>query len=139
MKLLGWLFIGLPLMLIIVLFALSNREPVTLGIWPLPAEWQIPLYLAILGVALISFFLGASLGWISALRQKLKASRDRRRLDSLTGEQAAWNERQKQEAEDAYRAREEERFARAIQGRPAGGDGPPSDTTVKNPALPAVR
>lgn len=140
MKLLGWILIGLPALLVVVLFALSNREPVSLGIWPLEMQWQVPLYLVVLGVGAVAFLLGASLGWISALRQRIKASHDRRRLDGLGREQAAWHERGRLEAEQAYRAREEDRYARAVQGRP-GGDGEAANdsSAPKNPALPAVR
>lgn len=136
---LGWIVIGLPAMLAIVVFALSNREPVSLAIWPWTTQWQVPLYLVVLGVAAVAFLLGASLGWISAFRARLQASGDRRRLSGLTKEQTAWHDQGKRDAEGAYRVREEDRYAKAIQGRQPNGEAPANDPTDQRPAaLPAV-
>ena len=39
------LLIGLPLLLLLVLFALSNTAPVRLGLWPTDYALQLPLSL----------------------------------------------------------------------------------------------
>jgi lipopolysaccharide assembly protein A len=67
------LIIALPLLLIMVLFALSNRMPVRLGIWPTDYALELPLSLAILAGMAIAFFAGALLVWFSALAQRRRA------------------------------------------------------------------
>ena len=46
--------VTIPLAVIVVVFAVSNREPVVVDIWPLPPVTGLPLFLFILG----SFFIG---------------------------------------------------------------------------------
>lgn len=123
MRALGWLLIGLPLMVVIVLFAISNRDPVTLSIWPLAAERQAPLYLVILIVALAGFIVGSVFTWVLGIGARLRARRDRRKLEGLSREQAGWAERGKRDTDDAYRLQEEERYAKAVKGEPAAGSG----------------
>jgi len=67
------LVIGLPLLLLLVLFALSNREPVRLGIWPTDYALQVPVSLAVLVGMAIAFLLGGLLVWLSALTQRRRA------------------------------------------------------------------
>ena len=47
-----WL-IGLPLAIVAVLFAISNRTPVVFELWPLPFELEAPRFLPVLAAALI--------------------------------------------------------------------------------------
>jgi lipopolysaccharide assembly protein A len=60
-----WLLI-LPLVLLVVLFALSNTEPVRLTIWPLDVAWEAPASLAVLGFGAAAFLLGAGVAWLAA-------------------------------------------------------------------------
>ena len=46
-----------------VLVAVSNRQPVELGLWPLPQVVVTPLYLVIVAVLLIGILAGLGLGW----------------------------------------------------------------------------
>jgi len=123
MRALGWLLIGLPLMVVVVLFAISNRDPVTLSIWPLAAERQAPLYLVILLVAVAGFIVGAVFTWVLGIGGRMRARRDRRKLQGLSREQAGWAERGKRDTEEAYRQQEEDRYAKAVRGEPAAGSG----------------
>jgi uncharacterized integral membrane protein len=59
------LVIGLPLLLLLVLFALSNTAPVRLGLWPTGYALQVPLSLAVLGGMALAFLAGALLVWVS--------------------------------------------------------------------------
>ncbi|MEM8916592.1 MAG: lipopolysaccharide assembly protein LapA domain-containing protein, partial [Pseudomonadota bacterium] len=77
MRALGWGLIGLPLMIVVVLFALSNREIVTLSIWPLALERQYPLFLVILATALAGFFIGAFIVWLLGIPGRAQAAKDR--------------------------------------------------------------
>jgi lipopolysaccharide assembly protein A len=67
------LLIALPLLLVLVLFALSNREPVPLRFWPTDYTLVLPLSLAVLGGMAVAFLAGALLVWISALAQRRRA------------------------------------------------------------------
>jgi putative membrane protein len=69
------LLIALPLLLLLVLFALSNTAPVRLGLWPSDYSMQIPLSLAILGAMAIAFLVGGVTVWVSELAQRRRARR----------------------------------------------------------------
>ena len=61
MKLLIWLVI-VPLLVIAALFAISNREPVAVGLWPFFDGVTMPLFAALIGTLYIGFVLGAVVG-----------------------------------------------------------------------------
>ena len=88
MKFLFWLFIAL-VGAMLALFAASNREAVSLGLWPLPFALPLPLYLAVLGALLVGFVAGAVAAWIAGRRGRREARRRRRRIDALEHELAA--------------------------------------------------
>jgi len=69
------LLIALPLLLLLVLFALSNREPVPLRFWPTDYSLVLPLSLAVVGGMAIAFLAGGSLVGLSALTQRRRARR----------------------------------------------------------------
>jgi len=69
------LIVGLPLLLLLVLFALSNVEPVRLGIWPTDYTLQTPLSVAVLAGAAVAFLLGGLLVWLNELGQRRRARR----------------------------------------------------------------
>ncbi len=47
-----------------MLFAVSNREAVTVQVWPLPYQISLGLYAVILWVLLIGFLVGLIVAWI---------------------------------------------------------------------------
>lgn len=61
--------------LLIVVFALSNRQLVNLGMWPTGYVWEVPLSLAVLAVAALFFVGGALLGGSGALSARRRARR----------------------------------------------------------------
>lgn len=69
------LLIAAPLILLLVLFALSNTVPVRLGLWPTGLSLEAPLSLAILGGMAIAFLVGGILVWLSELGQRRRARR----------------------------------------------------------------
>ncbi len=106
MKLLFWI-LGLPLIAVIVVFATSNRGPVTLDLWPFPFAIEPPAYAAILGATLIGFLAGGAYAWMSAAKKRRRARADGRRTKFLERE----NEDLRQQ------------LAAAEVRRPGGGDG----------------
>ena len=69
------LIVAIPLLLILVLFALSNTEPVRLGFWPTDLALEVPLAVAVLGGMALAFLLGGLLVWIGELSQRQRARR----------------------------------------------------------------
>lgn len=64
-----------PLLFILVLFALSNPQPVRLGLWPTDLTVDIPLSITVLLAMAVAFVLGALLLWFSAVGARLRARR----------------------------------------------------------------
>lgn len=62
----AWLT-GLPLALLVVLFAVANRQPVALELWPVPGAVELPIYLAVLGALAVGLVVGAAVVWLSHL------------------------------------------------------------------------
>lgn len=64
-----------PLLFVLVLFALSNPEPVRLRMWPTDLSIDIPLSITVLLAMAVSFLLGALFLWFSAVGARLRARR----------------------------------------------------------------
>jgi len=60
-RFLSWI-IGLVLAAAIVAFAVANRTPVVLDLWPLPYTVEVGCYLAVLGAAAAGLIVGFVLG-----------------------------------------------------------------------------
>lgn len=80
------LILALPLLLVLVLFAVSNADPVSLHLWPFDLVWVVPLAGAVLGAALLAFLLGAVLAWGAGLRFRAQARQLRRANERLEAE-----------------------------------------------------
>jgi uncharacterized integral membrane protein len=65
--------IAVLFLLVLVIFVLSNRQPVTIGFWPTDMRWDTPVSVALLIVAAIALVTGAFMVWISELRQRRRA------------------------------------------------------------------
>src|SRR6185437_4624597 len=88
MRLVHWL-VTLPAAAILVVFAVSNREPVTVAFWPLPARLDAPLYLVVLLALLAGFLAGEFVAWINGRRARRLARQRARRIEALESELAA--------------------------------------------------
>jgi len=106
MRRLSWI-ITIPFSIIVVVFAINNRGPVTVTLWPLPWIAELPLYLVVLGSLLVGFLVGAAIAWLSAGRRRHEARVAAERLRGMSAE-----------------------LTRLQRQQPAGHDGP----TVRLPA-----
>lgn len=70
-----FLIVAFIVCLPLALFALSNMEPVQLGLWPTDYSLEIPLSLAILVSMAVAFLLGALLVWVAELGRRRRARR----------------------------------------------------------------
>ncbi|MDJ0946971.1 MAG: LapA family protein [Kiloniellales bacterium] len=95
MKFLAWFprilitFIGVILAIVVVSFALSNRQRVTLDLWPFEIGVELPLFLMVLVSFVIGFLAGGCVMWLSgaaARRQAREARRKAARLERQTAE-----------------------------------------------------
>ena len=94
----------IPFAAIVVLFALSNRQPVELRLWPFDLVWQAPLSVAVLAASAVAFLIGAGIVWVAGLPQRSRARASIRRADGL------------QRDLDAIRARERAAQADRLAG-----------------------
>ena len=67
--------LAIPFVLLLVSFALSNRAPVTLGLWPTDLTLEMPLSAAILVGMALAFLAGAATTWIAAFGHRRRANR----------------------------------------------------------------
>ena len=67
------LVIAVPLLVLLVLFALSNTAPVRFGLWPTDFAVQVPLSLAVLGAMAVAFLAGGLIVFVSELSQRRRA------------------------------------------------------------------
>jgi hypothetical protein len=70
-------------------FAISNRIPVSLTLWPLPFAVALPLYLLIFVTVLIGFVAGVITLWFAGRHRRRTLRRSRRRIGLLESELAA--------------------------------------------------
>ena len=80
------LILALPLLLLLVLFALSNRQNVDLGLWPTNFALQAPLSLTILLAMGLAFLLGGLLVWLGSFGLRRRARRAEAALHLLESE-----------------------------------------------------
>ncbi|HEY1259924.1 MAG TPA: lipopolysaccharide assembly protein LapA domain-containing protein [Stellaceae bacterium] len=71
------------------LFAISNRETVSLGLWPLPFLVETRLYLLVLLALLVGFGAGLLVAWAGGHRRRRELRQCRRRAEALERELAA--------------------------------------------------
>jgi uncharacterized integral membrane protein len=67
--------IAIPILFLLVLFALSNRQQVQIGLWPTDYTQELPLSAAILVGMALAFLAGALLLWVSVLAARRRARR----------------------------------------------------------------
>lgn len=74
---------------VVALFAASNRETVSLGLWPLPFLAQAPLYLVVVAALAVGFIAGALVLWARGRGRRRQLRECRRQNEALARELAA--------------------------------------------------
>jgi uncharacterized integral membrane protein len=69
---LSWI-ITLPIALVIVSYAVSNRGLVDLALWPLPFEITVPQYVATLVALVLGFLAGGFVAWNAGRKHRVAA------------------------------------------------------------------
>jgi putative membrane protein len=113
-----WVFF-VPLLVLLVLFALSNTQDVDIRLWPFDLAWVAPLGMAVLLAAGMAFLLGAVIAWASAMPARRRAARVEQAATLLEAELAALREKEAQVQRDANMGRVPD--AAVVPLRAAGG------------------
>ncbi len=111
MKYISW-FITLPLLVLGVIFALANRQIITLSLWPLDRAVEIPLYLAVLAPLFAGYLLGGIAAWLAAGAKRRTARQEHRELQRIKTADAR---------QDAQREKSSPVTVPPIRDRPALG------------------
>jgi putative membrane protein len=88
MRLLYWIATAI-VAIFLTCFAVSNRAPVSLALWPLPFAIDLPLYLFVFLVLVLGFVLGTLAAWLRGARRRRELRQRGRRIAALERELAA--------------------------------------------------
>jgi uncharacterized integral membrane protein len=75
--------IGLPLIVVVAVFAVVNREDIAINLWPLRESVTLPLPVVVLGGVAIGLLVGAAIGWLSAGPARRRVREERARVRAL--------------------------------------------------------
>ncbi len=82
------LLITLPVTLVVVVFAVANRHPVSVDFWPFALAVDVPLYALALGTLALGALLGALLTWLPLLVARRALTSARAKIATLEAEKA---------------------------------------------------
>ena len=77
------ILIFIPMVVILVAFALSNQQQVRVGLWPTDIQLDMPLSAAVLVTAALFFVAGAMMTWGGAISSSARARRAERQARQL--------------------------------------------------------
>ncbi len=83
----SWLF-SAPLLLAAICFAVGNRAPTIISLWPFGIEMGLPIYMLALAPMVFGLLCGAAMQWFAALRHRVAAQRLGREVAALKSELA---------------------------------------------------
>ena len=75
--------IGVVVALMVILFAVSNRQPVTIEVWPFPYQVSLGLYAVILLALAVGFIAGAIGMWLVGGQKRRELRRLKRQTRDL--------------------------------------------------------
>ena len=81
MRRFAWI-VTLPLIAIVTVFAVMNRQDVALDLWPLPWEFATPVFLLTLLLILFGFVFGVLVMWFTGAKQRRQLRQAKRDLDA---------------------------------------------------------
>lgn len=76
----------LPVTLLIVLFAVSNRQEVSVELWPLGPDFGFPLYAVVLVSLATGLVFGVVVAWLSGVSTRRRACAAERKVRELEKE-----------------------------------------------------
>jgi uncharacterized integral membrane protein len=91
------LLLALAGVILIVVLAVDNREPVNVVFWPLPFSIQVPLYWVLLFGLCLGAVLGGTAVWLSSVSGRREARALRRKVRAVEYQEKLARERKEQE------------------------------------------
>ena len=82
-----------PVLIVLVVFALSNRQVVQLGLWPTDIMVDLPLSITVLVAAGLFFIAGALMTWGTSVTMRGRARKAERTVRQLEAEVQALKSR----------------------------------------------
>jgi lipopolysaccharide assembly protein A len=76
----------LVIAVVLILFVVSNRETVSVGLWPLPFLADVPLYLLCFLSLAIGALIGVAIAWMAGHGKRRELRTRRRRIEALERE-----------------------------------------------------
>jgi uncharacterized integral membrane protein len=76
----------LVIAIVLILFAVSNREAVSVEFWPLPFLADVPLYLLCFLSLLVGALIGVAIAWMAGHHNRRELRARRRRIEALERE-----------------------------------------------------
>lgn len=80
------LLLTLPVTLVAVVFAVVNRQPVPVDLWPFGVTVEMPLFLLSLGTLGLGMVIGAGLLWLPLVAAKRRSNKQDKKLSQVTAE-----------------------------------------------------
>jgi uncharacterized integral membrane protein len=77
------LLVTLPLFLLLLIFAVANRQSVALNLWPFGVAIAAPAFLLTLGSLALGFFAGGLVTWLAASAKRRRLRFERAELQAL--------------------------------------------------------
>ncbi len=81
------MLIGLPLLIVILVFAFVNNDLATFNLWPFYIEITVSLSVAIVFFLLVGFFLGSFFSWLSYMPLRKALRNQKKEVKKLSKEQ----------------------------------------------------
>ena len=127
MRRFSWV-LTIPVLIVIVAFAVANRTPVAFDLWPFELSAELPLFVVVLGSVFAGLVIGGVAAWLSGAESRRRGRRARHRATELQREL------------DRLR-REREMAAAPPTPRPSGQAHPPAPAAppAVSDKLPAAR
>ncbi|MGD9639024.1 MAG: lipopolysaccharide assembly LapA domain-containing protein [Alphaproteobacteria bacterium] len=72
--------LGLVIAMLTISFAVSNRQSVTVSLWPTPFEVTMPLVALIVALASFFFILGYLFSWFRGIPDRLKLKKENKAM-----------------------------------------------------------
>ena len=79
-----YFILSLPVIFFTISFAVSNRQPVSLTLWPFPFEMTVPVSLAVFLFALLFFVLGGFYFWVLNVPLRTERYLQNKKIKELT-------------------------------------------------------
>ena len=123
MRYIAWT-LTLPILVVAAVFAISNRQPLPVRLWPLPQEMLLPGYLVVLLPLAAGLLIGGAVVWLGSVKYRRLSRRRGTRLRALNRELDEMRRQQQAREEAEARAAEKARPTQAPKAVPAP-DAPP--------------